>query len=98
MHNILFADPHNNYLINTNEFVRLVGAIEVAVAAPVQRDAIVVFDTRKFGLRTSDVRAIEFICTVLTVVVSITHPDFLNTLAVATRKFIVPTRFVCREN
>jgi len=78
----------------------LVGTVEVTVATPVQRYASVVFDAREFGLGASDVGAVELVRAILTVVVSVTHPNLLNTLSIAAGKLIVPTRFVCsdREN
>lgn len=82
------------YKNNRYHFVRLIGTIEVAVATPAQRNAIVVFDAREFLLRASDVGAIEFVRTVLTVVVFVADPNFLNALAVTTRKLVVSTRFV----
>jgi len=85
--------PHTSF---THDFVRFVGTVEVAVATPVQRDAIVVFDAREFGLRTSDVRAVELVRAVLTVVVSVAHPNFLDTLAVTARELVVSARLVCR--
>lgn len=78
----------------TYDFVCLVGTIKIAVATPVQRNAIIVFDASELGLQTSDVRAVEFVRAVLTVIVSVAHPKLLDTLAVAAREFIVPTRFV----
>jgi len=76
------------------DFVSLVGTIEVAIAAPVQRDTSVVFNASEFGLGTGDVGTVELICAILTIVVSVAHPNLLNTLSVATRKLVVSTCFV----
>jgi len=78
----------------TYDFVSLVGTVEVTVATPVQRYASVVFDASEFGLGTRDVGTVELVRAVLTVVVSVTHPNLLNTLSVAARKLIVSTCFV----
>lgn len=75
-------------------FVRLVGTVEVAVAAPFQRDAIVVFHAREFGNRARDVRTVQLVRAVLTVVVFVAHPNFLYTLAVAARELVVSARFI----
>lgn len=82
----------------THDFVCFVGTIEVAVATPVQRNAVIVFDASEFGLQTSDVRAVKFVRAVLTVIVSVAHPKFLDALAVSARELVVPTRFVWVEN
>jgi len=76
------------------DFVSLIGTIEVAIATPVQRYASVVFNAREFGLGTGDVGTVELICTILTIVVSVAHPNLLNAFSVATRKLVVSTRFV----
>lgn len=84
----------NGHQFITYDFVSFVGTIEVAIATPVQSYASVVFDACEFGFRACDVRAVEFICAVLTVVVSIAHPNLLNTFSIATCKLVVSTCFV----
>jgi hypothetical protein len=78
----------------TTDFISLVGTVEVSVATPVQRYASVVFNAREFGLGTCDVGTVELVRAVLTVVVSVAHPNLLNTLSVAARKLVVSTCFV----
>lgn len=73
----------------------MVGAVKVAVATPVQRDACVVLDACKLGMRTSDVRTVELVRAVLTVVVSVAHPNLLDALAVAASELVVSARLVC---
>lgn len=92
---VLDARKHTCTHTRTYDFVRLVGAVKVAVASPVQRDARVVLDAREFGLRTSDVRTVELVRAVLTVVVSVAHPNLLDALAVAARELVVSARLVC---
>jgi len=75
--------------------VRLVGTVEVAVTTPFQRDAVVVFHARELGDRTRDVRTVQLVRAVLTVVVLVAHPDLLYALAVAARELVVSARFVC---
>lgn len=46
-------------------------------------------------MRTSDVRTVELVRAVLTVVVSVAHPNLLDALAVAARELVVSARLVC---
>lgn len=72
----------------------MVSTVKVAVTTPIQRYASVVFDAGEFGLGTCDVGTVQLIRAVLTVVVSVTYPNLLNTLSVAARELVVSTCFV----
>lgn len=79
-------------------FIRLIRTVKVTVTAPPCRDAVGVVADGAGELvlgRTCLDRTVEFITAITAVIIMITDPALLNTLAVGTCELISTARFIC---